>query len=242
MHESPDPDRSHRLLSAPLLSDNTPKLDWQLRQWENSLRQDPDFRPTHKELYRLAQEFDEKFPNQDIPASWFAKFVGDIDTIKKKARPWLETLSIMVKEVRECSRIADSTDIYTTFTRMRKADANEEEELRDAVISALNQKGFLYVHRLLMQMHQCYRDNVYAQGLFGQMIDLAERAHLTLITDDLNAWMRRAEGIVPHSEKVIEQLEELSDVFAAVNKNASLYLRPDPSFFVTWPKKWPGLS
>ena len=126
---------------------------------------------------------------------------------------------------------------------MRRADAHEEEELRDAVISALNQEGFLYVHRLLTQLHQCYRDNEYAKRLFGQMIDLAERAHLTLITDDLNAWMRRAEHIVPHSETVIKQLEELRDVFAAVNKNTSLYLRPDPSFIVTWPqKRWPGLS
>jgi hypothetical protein len=241
MRESSDPNRSHRLLSAPILSDNAGEIDWQLRQWENSLRQDPDFRPTHKELYRLAQEFDEKFPDQDIPPSWFAKFAGDIDPIKKKARPWLETLSLLVKEARDCSRIADSTDIYTTFKRMRKADANEEQELRDAVISALNQEGFLYVHSLLTQMHQCYRVNEYAKRLFGQMIDLAERAHLTLVTDDLNAWIR-AKDIVPHSEKVIEQLEELSGVFAAVNKNTSL-LRPDPSFIVDWPqKRWPGLS
>ena len=100
MRESPDPNRSHRLLSGPVVSDLSPKLAWQLRQWENSLRQDPDFRPTHTELYRLAQEIDENFPDQDIPPIWFAKFEGAIDTIKKKARPWLETLSMMVKEAR----------------------------------------------------------------------------------------------------------------------------------------------
>ncbi len=238
MRESPHPNRSHRLLNAPLLSDNAAELDWQFRQWEKSIRQDQDFRPTVRQLYRMAQEFDEKFPDQDIPASWF----GMSGAIHQRARPWLKTLSLLVKEARECSRIADSTDIYATFKRMRRADEHEEEELRDAVISALNQEGFHYTHRLLTQLHRCYRDNAYAQGLFGQMIDLAERTHLTLIRDDLNTWLRRAKNIgLLHSDKVIEQLEELSDVFAAVNKNTSL-LRPDPSFIVTWPKKWPGLS
>jgi hypothetical protein len=113
----------------------------------------------------------------------------------------------------ECSHIADSTDIYATFKRLRLGDANDEQVLRDAVISGLNQEGFSYVHTLLTQMHKCYQENTYVKKLLSHMVEVAERAHLRMIKDQVASWIRTtSHATLPHSESVNKQLTELRDI------------------------------
>ena len=183
------------------------------RRWETSLRKNPAFRPTEAQMYDFAREFDMRFPGQHIQAGWF----GAASEPMKKL---LHELSIIIKEGGELD--ADSTSIYTTFKRMRRADSQEEKELCDAVMSGLNQEGFQYVHRLLVQMRQWHQNNAYIKKLIDQLLDVAEHAHLELIKEDVMAWMKAiSQGSRAPDERTPELKKQMIEIKELVHRAAS---------------------
>lgn len=64
--------RAHLIKSAPSPEGYAGGLYEQRRQWEKNFRTNPAFRPTEKQMFDFAQEFDMRFPGQQIPAAWFS--------------------------------------------------------------------------------------------------------------------------------------------------------------------------